>query len=57
MVRVGEPLNLKDYVPRYKTDKRGALQEVTEVIESSVRQMLGELSSLSRPMKTRGQEA
>lgn len=43
LVRVGEPLNLSSYFPRYKSDKRATLQEVTGVIESSVRRLLDEL--------------
>ena len=43
LVKIGEPINLANYFPRYQTDKRGVLQEVTISLESSVRQMLAEL--------------
>jgi 1-acyl-sn-glycerol-3-phosphate acyltransferase len=51
LVKVGEPLNLIQYYGRYKTDKRGTLQEVTAALESSVRQMLNELSFPTKPMQ------
>ena len=43
LVKIGEPLNVADYLPRYQTDKRGVLQEVTDSLEASVRQMLAAL--------------
>jgi hypothetical protein len=51
LVKVGEPLNLIQYYQRYKSDKRGTLQEVTAALESSVRQMLNELSFPAKPME------
>jgi hypothetical protein len=44
LVKVGEPLNLIHCYQRYQANKRGTLQEVATSLESSVRQMLGELS-------------
>lgn len=44
IVKIGEPLNLRDYYPRYQTDRRGAVKEVTQSLESSVRLMLAGLS-------------
>ena len=43
-VKIGEPLNVAAHIPRYRADKRGALQEVTMSLESSVRRMLAELN-------------
>ena len=51
LLKVGEPLNLIQYYQRYKSDKRGTLQEVTAALESSVRQMLNELSFPTKPME------
>lgn len=48
VVRVGEPLNLLPYFPRYQADKRAAIREVTISLESSVRQLLADLT---RPHK------
>ena len=44
IVKIGEPLNVAAHLPRYRADKRGALQEVTMSLESSVRRMLAELN-------------
>ena len=46
IIKIGEPLNLASYFPRYKADKRGAIQEVTTSLESSVRQMQAELDEI-----------
>jgi hypothetical protein len=43
-VKVGEPLNLKDHYSEYKTDKRGVSRDITMDLETSVRDMLKELS-------------
>jgi hypothetical protein len=51
IVKVGEPLDLASFFPRYRADKRGALQEVTTSLESSVRQMRAELSRLTKPIE------
>jgi len=50
LVKVGEPLNLIQYYQGYKSDKRGTLQEVTAALESSVRQMMNELSCPTKPI-------
>jgi hypothetical protein len=47
IMKLGELLDLRDYYPCYQTDKRKALHEVTTTLESSVRQMLGELSHVT----------
>ena len=44
IVKIGEPLNVVAHFPRYQADKRGALEEVTMSLESSVLQMLAELN-------------
>ena len=51
LVKMGEPLNLIQYYQRYKNDKRGTLQEVTAALESSVRQMMNELSYPTKPIE------
>lgn len=51
LVKVGEPLNLIDYYPRYQTNKRGTLRDVMTSLESSVRQMLEELTSLTKSIE------
>ncbi|MFC1597286.1 1-acyl-sn-glycerol-3-phosphate acyltransferase [Planctomycetota bacterium] len=48
MVRVGEPVDLRDHFSAYKTDRRGATREVTLAVESQVRQMLSALADLAR---------
>ena len=48
MVRVGDPVDLRDHFSAYKTDKRGAIQEVTLAVESQVRQMLATLAATVR---------
>ncbi|OPY82047.1 MAG: Acyltransferase [Syntrophorhabdus sp. PtaU1.Bin153] len=49
VVRVGEPLDLKDYADRYRKNKKSALQEISWTLESAVRAMLRDLSGLCRP--------
>lgn len=51
LVKVGEPFNLSHYFFRYQTDKRATLRDVMTSLESSVRQMLEELTSLTEPIK------
>jgi len=51
IVRIGEPLDLKDYYERYKSDKRGTVKEVTAVLESGVRGMLEEMAGLAAPLR------
>jgi len=54
MVKIGEKINLDDYFPRYRQDKRGTLNEVTMLLESSVKQMLGEFRQLTNPVEPLG---
>jgi 1-acyl-sn-glycerol-3-phosphate acyltransferase len=51
VVKIGEPMNLRDYYPRYQTDRRGVVKEVTQSLESSVRLMLAGLSHQTRPIE------
>jgi hypothetical protein len=53
IVKLGEPLDLKDCFQRYQTDKRGTLQEVTTMLESSVRRMLADLSRVTEAIETK----
>jgi len=45
VVRVGDPLDLKDHLADYKADKRDTTRNVTTTLESSVRTMLSELAA------------
>jgi 1-acyl-sn-glycerol-3-phosphate acyltransferase len=51
VLRVGNPVNLANYFQRYQADKRGTLDEITRLLESSVREMLRGLSSLTEPIE------
>jgi 1-acyl-sn-glycerol-3-phosphate acyltransferase len=51
VVRVGEPLDLKDYADQYRTNKKSALQEISGALESAVRAMLRDLSGLCKPLQ------
>ncbi len=51
LVKLGEPLDLKNYYAKYQIDKRGTLRDVTTSLESSVAQMLAELSHQSKPIE------
>ncbi|MBN1853547.1 MAG: 1-acyl-sn-glycerol-3-phosphate acyltransferase [Pirellulales bacterium] len=44
-VKVGEPLDLLDYFPKYKTGKHSVIQNITLDLESSVRAMLEQLAA------------
>ncbi len=44
-VKVGDPIDLKNRYASYATDRRGAVQDVTLALESSVRQMLDALGA------------
>lgn len=50
LVKLGEPLDLKKYYLQYRTDKQGALRDVTTYLESSVERLLTELSHTSKPI-------
>ncbi len=49
-VQVGEPVNLKDRVADYSADRRGAVANVTQTVESSVREMIEALGSGGLPV-------
>ncbi len=44
LVQVGEPANLKYHLPAYTADRRGAVANVTQQMESAVRTMIESLS-------------
>ena len=48
LVKVGNPVDLRDYFSSDKTDKRGVVQEVALAIESQVRRMLAALAEHAR---------
>jgi 1-acyl-sn-glycerol-3-phosphate acyltransferase len=48
MVKVGDPVDLKDHFSSYQTNRRGVIQEVTLDVESQVRQMLSALADRAR---------
>ena len=50
VVRVGEPVNLRDHFAAYKTGKRVVAQKVTATLESSVRTMLEALCAQAHRM-------
>jgi hypothetical protein len=52
MVQVGQPVNLRDHLSAYKTDKRDVVQHVTLSVESQVRQMLKTLADRSERERT-----
>jgi len=51
VVRVGEILDLKDHFQKYKADKREQTKRITMDAESSVRQMLEEMSAQSQTLR------
>ncbi|HEU4342510.1 MAG TPA: 1-acyl-sn-glycerol-3-phosphate acyltransferase [Candidatus Binatia bacterium] len=51
VLSVGEPLNLMPYYERYQRDKRTTLEEVTISLESSVRQLMAELSYITKAIE------
>ncbi len=50
LVRVGEPLNLGDWMERYRKDRKGAIGAVTARLRFSVQAMLNTLSARSNPL-------
>lgn len=50
LVRVGEPVNLTDWLEHYRGDKKRIIGEVTARLQSSVQEMLITLSARSRPI-------
>jgi hypothetical protein len=48
MVKVGDPVDLRDHYPSYKTGKRAVIQQLTLELESQVRQMLATLADHAR---------
>ncbi len=52
-IKVGEPVDVNDYVPNYKINKKETYQRISSNLEIKVREMLLELSSQSESMKTK----
>ena len=48
MVKVGDPVDLRDHFSSYQADKRGVIQQVTLAVESQVREMLATLADRAR---------
>ncbi|MCA9137896.1 MAG: 1-acyl-sn-glycerol-3-phosphate acyltransferase [Planctomycetales bacterium] len=44
-IKVGQPVDLKDHISDYNSDKRGTLQAVTMLLETSVSKMLEDLET------------
>lgn len=50
VIKVGEAVDLNDFVSQYKTSKRDAFQTISRTLETKVRSMLQELSQRSEPL-------
>jgi 1-acyl-sn-glycerol-3-phosphate acyltransferase len=50
-IRIGEPVNLAEYLDRFKKEKRKTLEFVTTQLESRVKEKLSELGRFSVPME------
>jgi hypothetical protein len=48
MVRVGNPVDLRDHFGEYKSDKRRVVREVTLGVETQVREMLAALADAAQ---------
>ncbi|MDH3973507.1 MAG: 1-acyl-sn-glycerol-3-phosphate acyltransferase [Deltaproteobacteria bacterium] len=53
VVRIGEPLNLKDYFEKYGEDKRGAVGEVTALLESGIKGTFEAMAGMAAPLRDR----
>ncbi len=53
IIKVGEPVDVNDYAPNYKINKKETYQRISSNLEIKVREMLLELSSQSESMKTK----
>ncbi len=53
IIKVGEPVDVNDYAPNYKINKKETYQRISSNLETKVREMLLELSSQSESMKTK----
>lgn len=49
-LKVGQPINLKDHAAAYAADRRGTVNAVTALLETSVREMLDSLESECHPI-------
>lgn len=53
-IKVGELVDLNDFVSQYRTSKRDAFQTISRTLETKVRSMLQELSQRSEPLQQKG---
>ena len=52
IIKVGDPVNLRDYDPAYRENKRGTVRDVSLLLESRVRSMLRDLAlAYSTPLE------
>ncbi len=52
ILKVGEPIDLKQHAPAYQSDRRQTVRDVTISLEESVRSMLQELGKAVSPSTT-----
>lgn len=51
VIKVGDPVDLNDFVSQYRTSKRDTFQTISRTLEAKVRGMLQELSLRSEPLQ------
>jgi hypothetical protein len=51
VIKVGAPVNLKDFVAQYKISKKDTFQQISTMLETKVRNMLHELALRSTPLQ------
>jgi hypothetical protein len=51
LIRIGEPVNLAEYLDQFRKEKRKTLEFVTTQLESRVREMLNELGRYTVPLE------
>jgi 1-acyl-sn-glycerol-3-phosphate acyltransferase len=51
IIKVGEPVDVNNYAPNYKINKKETYQKISGTLETKVREMVLELSSQSESMK------
>jgi 1-acyl-sn-glycerol-3-phosphate acyltransferase len=52
VIKVGKPVDLHEYIERYRKNRRNTLQEISGTLESAVRSMLLDLSALCKLVRT-----
>jgi 1-acyl-sn-glycerol-3-phosphate acyltransferase len=56
LVRIGEPLDLGDFFPEYRQNKRAAVAAATEALQRRIQELLQPLSAMGTPLvETRAQ--